>query len=91
MAAFDVTPLGTTTVEGIIPWNSRGELLHKTAVVAELKGFMQDGGRAAWYLYGVGGRTISIADTPAQVEEVISLNITRNGWHFHETYSNSTA
>jgi hypothetical protein len=91
MAAFDVTPLGTTTVEGIVPWNRAGELLEKATIVAELKDFLLDGGRAAWYVYGAGGRTISIADTPAQVEEAISINITRNRWYFHETYSNSTS
>jgi hypothetical protein len=90
MAAFDVTPLGTLTVEGIIPWTAGAEFLEKKTVVTELKDFLQDGGRAAWYVYGVGGRTISIADTPTQVEEVITLNITRNQWHLHETYSNST-
>jgi hypothetical protein len=91
MATFDVTPLGTTTVDGIIPWNTGAQLLQKKTVVTELKNFLEDGGRAGWYVYGVGGRTISIADTPAQVEEVITINIARNRWHFHETYSNSTA
>jgi hypothetical protein len=90
MAAFNVTPLGTKLFKGTVPWNKAGELLEKPKIVQELKDFMQDGGLAAWYVYGPGGRTISIADSPEQVEELIACNINTNHWHFHETYSNST-
>jgi hypothetical protein len=91
MATYSTTPLGTTMIDGFVPWNAAGEVIVRSKAVAALKEFLLDGGRAAWNVYSVGGHIQSIADTPAGVEEVVELNIVGNGWHFYETYSNSTA